>query len=310
MKKLLSVGVLGAVLMTACGSGSGGSVAASVNGTDVTVADVEALIESEGETVNKQDFATFLAARIQWHIFFDAAEADYGVTVTEDEVAAEADRLVDQLATEGQTREDFLVERGITEEFLDNIARQSAVDVKIREVLREDVPEPTQDEIEEARRAARAQLTNACVSHILVATEEEAVDAMSRVEAGEEFGAVAGELSTDGSAANEGALGCGTLERYVPSFRDAAMEAPVGEMNPTPVQSQFGYHVILVTERTDADETALPAEEELVTDVEDAAIYAELQDWFLGIMEDATVTVDAEYGTWAPNPPTVTPPAD
>jgi hypothetical protein len=68
--------------------------------------------------------------------------------------------------------------------------------------------------------------------------------------------------------------------------------------------------VILVTERTDADETALPAEEELVTDVEDAAIYAELQDWFLGIMEDATVTVDAEYGTWSPNPPTVTPPAD
>lgn len=311
MKKLVSIVVLGAVLLAACGSGAGNSVAASVNGTDVTVADVEALIETEGEAVNKQDFATFLAAAIQWNIFFEAAEADYGVTATEEEVAAEADRLIDELATEGQTREDFLVERGITEEFLQNIARQSAVDVKIRELLREDVAEPTQEEIEEARQVARAGLTNACVSHILVASEEEAADALARLEAGEEFAALAEELSSDtGSAANGGELGCGTLEGYVASFRDAAMEAPVGEVYTTPVESQFGFHLIQVTERTDADETALPPEEELITDVEDAAILAELQEWFTGIMTDATVTVNAEYGTWSPNPPSVTPPAD
>jgi parvulin-like peptidyl-prolyl isomerase len=309
MKKLLYLIVLGAVLLAACGSG-GGDVAATVDGTDVTVAEVESLIDSEGETVSKEDFATFLGARIQWAIFFDAAEADYGVTVTDDEVAAEADRLIDQLSTEGQAREDFLAERGITEEFLTNIAKQSAVDVKIREVLREDVAEPTADEIEEARQVARARLTNACVSHILVATEAEATDAMSRLEAGEEFGALATELSSDGSAANEGALGCGTLEGYVPSFRDAAMEGPIGEVYPTPVESQFGFHVILVTERTDADESAMPGEEDLVTDVEDAAIFTDLQEWFTEIMGAATVTVASEFGTWAPNPPGVTPPTE
>jgi parvulin-like peptidyl-prolyl isomerase len=185
------------------------------------------------------------------------------------------------------------------------------VDVKIREVLREDVAAPTAAELDEARQAARAGLTNACVSHILVATEVEANDVLDRLERGEEFGELATELSTDtGSAANNGILPCGTLEQYVAPFRNAAMEATVGEVHPTPVESQFGFHIIQVTDRTDADESALPSDVDLTTTVQDATIFAELQEWFTGVMEGAAVTVDEQFGTWTPNPPGVTPPAD
>lgn len=298
MKKLLSLVVFGAVLLAGCGGGSG-DVAATVDGTDVTVGDVEALIESEGATVPKEQFAEFLAVAIQWNILFDAAEADYGVTVTDDEVAEEATRLYEDLAGEEQTREDFLAERGVTEVFLTNIARQGVLDVKIREQLREDVPEPTQEEIDEARPS----MINACVSHILVATVEEADDAMSRLESGEEFGALATELSTDTqSAANNGILPCGSPSTYVDPFRDAVLDATIGEIYPDPVETEFGFHVILVTDRT------IPEDPEVAENLRDAAVLSELQTWFTGVMENTEVTVDEEYGTWTPNPPGVTPP--
>lgn len=309
MKKVLSLVVLGAVLLAACGGGSG-EVAATVDGTDVTVADVEALIDSDGAAVTREQFAEYLAVAIQWNILFAAAEAEYGVTVTEEEVADEATRLYEDLAPDGQSREEFLSERGVTEEFLANIARQGVLDVKIREQLRAEIEEPTPAEIDEARIAARAALTNACVSHILVATEDEANDAMSRLEAGEEFGALATELSTDTqSAANNGILPCGAPNTYVDPFRDAVLDATVGEVYPDPVESQFGFHVILVTDRTDPDESEIPDDAQLTENAVDAAVLTELQTWFTGVMENAEVTVEEEYGTWTASPPGVTPPA-
>jgi foldase protein PrsA len=310
MKKLLSLLVLGAVVLAACGGGSG-AVAATVDGTEITVGDIESLIDSDGATVTKDQFAQFLTLAIQWKLIFDAAEADYGVTVTDDDVEEEAISIFEQAAGEDQTREEFLAERGVTETFFTNFAKQQALfDPGISEILVEDVEEPTQEQLDAALLEVRAPLTNACVSHILVATEEEAADAMTRLEDGEEFGELAGELSTDtGSAADNGILPCGTLETYVAPFRDAVLGATVGEVVPEPVESQFGFHIILVTDRTDAAEEDLPSGEELTEGVKDGLVFQEIQAWFDGVMQGGTVTVDEEYGTWAASPPAVTPPA-
>ncbi len=308
MKKLFSLVAAGAVLLAACGSGSG-NVAATVNGSDVTVGDVNALIDSDGATIPVEQFAQYLTAAIQFNIFFDAAEADFGVSATEEEIEAEAQRLFEELATEGETREDFLSSRGVTEDFLAKIAEQSAVDVAMREALAGEAADPTQEEIDAERALAAAALTSACVSHILVATEDEANDVMSRLEAGEEFGAIATEVSTDtGSAANNGELPCGSPDGYVEPFRVAVLDATVGEVYPTPVESQFGFHVILVTELTEPAEADLPTDEELADNVRQAAVAAEVQTWFNEIMESAEVTVSEEFGTWQALPPSVIPP--
>lgn len=308
MKKLFSLVAVGAVLLAACGSGSN-TVAATVNGTDVTVADVNALIDADGGTVPIEQFAQYLTAAIQFNIFFDAAEADFGVTVSEEEIEAEAERLVDELAAEGETREDFLSSRGVTEDFLAKIAQQSAVDVAMRESLAADAAEPTQEEVDAERALAAAALTNACVSHILVDTEDEANEVMERLEAGEDFGAIATEVSTDtGSAANNGELPCGSPDGYVEPFRLAVLDSTVGEIYPTPVESQFGFHVILVTELTEPTEADLPSDEELADNVRQASVAAEVQTWFNEIMESAEVSVNEEYGTWQALPPSVIPP--
>ena len=309
MKKLLSLVALGALVLAACGGGSG-TVAATVDGTDVTVGDVEQLVDSGGATVAVDQFAQYLAFAIQWNILFVAAEEDFGVTVSDEEVSAETDRLFEQLASEGETREAFLSSRGVTEEFLTKIAEQSLIDERVRGMLVEEAPQPTGDEIEQARVDAEIALTSACVAHILVETEDEATDIMTRLEDGADFAELATELSIDtGSGANGGELGCASPAGYVPPFQEAVLAAPIGELNPDIVESEFGFHIILVSERTEPSEDELPTDEELMAGVIEESVVGEVEDWFFDSMEAAEVTVAEEYGTWTPVPPSVTPPA-
>ncbi len=84
-----------------------------------------------------------------------------------------------------------------------------------------------------------------CVRHILVDTEAEGDDIMTRLADGEDFSELAIELSTGPSGPNGGELGCSSADGYVPEFRDAVNEAEVGAFV-GPVETQFGFHVIVV----------------------------------------------------------------
>lgn len=308
MKRLLSLVVLGAVLIAACGGSS--AVAATVDGQDVTVGEVEALMEDTGETVPVNTFAQFLSLQIQWMVVTAAAEEDFGFSATDEEVSAEADRLYEEFKLEDQSREDFLAAGGVSEDFLTNVARQELLTDQLNSHFGEDAAEPTDEDIAAKLNEVLAPLTNACVSHILVATEDEANDIFTRLDDGEDFGALAAELSTDtASAANNGDLGCGTIERYVPSFRDAVLDAPVGEVYDTPVESQYGWHVILVTQRDRVDETQLPDDEELAQMVLDDAAASEVNAWVLEKLAAADVTVTEDYGTWDAGQAAVIPPS-
>ncbi|HWB88840.1 MAG TPA: peptidylprolyl isomerase [Acidimicrobiia bacterium] len=310
MKKLIPLILLGLVV-AACGGGA--TLAATVDGQEVTVGDVESLIDSGGADIAKDQFAQFLGFAIQFLVINKAAEEDYGLTFTDEEVAAEADRIIEEVAA-GQAREEFLAERGVTEEFLLRIARQGLLDVELRELLLEDVPEPTSEEIEEARAQAELAGTNACVSHILVESEEEALDVLDRLDAGEDFGEIATEVSTDaGSAANNGILPCGSPSGYVEAFRDVVMTAEVGQIHPDPVETEFGFHVMLVTDRQVPTAEDLPGDEELADGVKDTAVIAALEEWFLAAVAEADVVVEEEFGTWdpdSPTGPTVVPPSE
>ncbi|MBX3049420.1 MAG: peptidylprolyl isomerase [Anaerolineales bacterium] len=82
--------------------------------------------------------------------------------------------------------------------------------------------------------------------HILVSTLEEAEEAINRVNAGEDFGDLAIELSLDtGSASVGGDLGWFAKEVMVEPFGNAAFALEIGEVS-EPVESQFGWHIIQV----------------------------------------------------------------
>ncbi|EKB57905.1 peptidylprolyl isomerase [Falseniella ignava] len=80
--------------------------------------------------------------------------------------------------------------------------------------------------------------------HILVETEEEALEAIQRINDGEEFDAVAREISKDGTASNGGLLQPFKTGQMVSEFEEAVKGLENGKMTETPVKSQFGYHVI------------------------------------------------------------------
>jgi parvulin-like peptidyl-prolyl isomerase len=91
--------------------------------------------------------------------------------------------------------------------------------------------------------------------HILVQTEAEAqavirsMKALSGEKLKNEFIAQAKSKSTGPSAAKGGDLGYFPRGQMVPSFNDAAFAMKEGTMSTTPVQSQFGYHVIYVEDK-------------------------------------------------------------
>lgn len=107
-------------------------------------------------------------------------------------------------------------------------------------------------------------------AHILVATQQAADEARTRIEAGEDFGDVAREVSTDsGTAPNGGDLGWFTHQEMVPAFADAAFSLSVGDVS-QPVASEFGWHLIKVFERADDH----PLTDAQITRLQDAAINA------------------------------------
>jgi len=84
-------------------------------------------------------------------------------------------------------------------------------------------------------------------SHILVKTEDEALKLYEQIKGGKGFAEVAMEYSSCPSGRNGGDLGFFPKGVMVKPFEDAAFSLPVGELS-QPVQTQFGWHLILVTD--------------------------------------------------------------
>ncbi len=116
-------------------------------------------------------------------------------------------------------------------------------------------------------------------SHILVETEAEAKAVREQLAAGkEDFAEVAKRASKDtGSAARGGDLGFFTKDRMVPEFANAAFALQkVGDLSPV-VKTQFGYHVIKLTDRRPAGvrsfaEVKAPLEAQLREERQRAAV--------------------------------------
>lgn len=85
-------------------------------------------------------------------------------------------------------------------------------------------------------------------SHILVKTKEEALKIKEEILAGKKFKDAAAEYSLCPSGANGGDLGYFGRNVMVVEFDHAAFELPVGKIS-DPVNTNFGWHLILVTDK-------------------------------------------------------------
>jgi len=105
-------------------------------------------------------------------------------------------------------------------------------------------------------QAEQAEEFNA--SHILVESEEEAAAIVDELNGGADFAEVARAKSTGPSGPNGGQLGWFAAGMMVPEFQTAVEELEVGAIS-GPVQTQFGWHVIILNEKRTKEAPALDA---------------------------------------------------
>ena len=166
--------------------------------------------------------------------------------------------------------------------------------------------------------AAGEPLRHLCSRHILVGSQAEADEVMALLEAGEEFGFLAIDLSLDpGSGSLGGDLGCVLEGSFVPTFEEAAYAAEPGEA--VVAESQFGFHVIEVlssgvaTEQNhpqlDTETLAYMAEDAELTalQVAQSEVQTQRQQLLLDLQDSVfenyghEVLVDDRYGRWDPD---------
>lgn len=87
--------------------------------------------------------------------------------------------------------------------------------------------------------------------HILVDTQSAAVSLIEELQGGADFSKLAQEHSTGPSGPSGGDLGWFTAQAMVKPFSDAVATMEDGAFTTTPVQTQFGWHVILLEETRD-----------------------------------------------------------
>ena len=92
-------------------------------------------------------------------------------------------------------------------------------------------------------------MATAAARHILVETQGQCETIKKQIEAGADFAEMAREHSKCPSGRQGGDLGRFTQGQMVKEFDDVVFSAEIGKVH-GPVQTQFGYHLIEITTRT------------------------------------------------------------
>ncbi|MGI9585021.1 MAG: peptidylprolyl isomerase [Acidimicrobiia bacterium] len=293
MKKLVGLAIVGAMVLAACGGGD--ESVASVNELDIPRSSVEAFVYDTSTEMSDAEFAQYLGVLIQWEAIEQKAEESFGLSPSEDEVDERMSQILAEEAA-GVVLEEYLEARNVSKVAFQRLAKQLLIQDELQTLLNESTEPLTDEEVAAEIAANPLNWTQACAAHLLVATEEEALAAIVRIDDGEEFAVVATEVSTDTASALEGGdLGCSPPGAFVEPFANATMEATIG-VRTEPIETEFGFHVILVSERT-------------VAEVADAKAFLEQQssslvvnEWYIETVKAAVVTIEDGVGAWITDP--------
>ena len=301
--------------LAACGevTGTGDpNVAATVNGTKVTIVEVEERFEQakkqpqvaqqlaedpEGK-YRKEIQAQILSQLVLAQLLEQWAD-ELGVDATDEEVAEERASLIEQMGGE-EAFETAVKESGLSADEVTETIRQRVLQNKISDEVAGDA-EVTDEEIAafyEENKATRFG-SKARARHILVKTKAEADRIVKQLKGGADFAKIAKAESTDpGSGAKGGDLGEFGPGQMVPAFEEAVFGAEVGEIV-GPVKTEFGFHVIEVTKKTEGPQLE-EVSEEIRGELQEGAKGKLLEERLKDRTETAKVTVNPRFGTWNP----------
>jgi foldase protein PrsA len=270
-----------------------------VNGEKVSSAEFQELVKFEyyiqtgGAPIEQYgitpvEFAEYAQDTIINGIIIRQQAEQRGVAVSDAEIEAE---VLLTFGGEGATseeaqagRDDFILPAsettGLSVEKLQALLHDRIGTGMLAERLIEELDFPV-DQTQESVHAA----------HIMVETEEEAQAVIERLNAGEDFAAIAAELSLDTvSGANGGDLDWFARGMMIAPFEEAAFALEAGQIS-APVQTQFGWHVIKVLERGDVPTTEAEQQAQ-----RQQLFSEELEKW----RSEAEIVVKEDWATYVP----------
>ncbi len=243
MKKvLISITAAASIFAVSACSGDGGE-----NNSKV-------LVETSAGNVTQQDLYEQMKERVGDRVLREMVEnkiLEEKFDVKDEEVQKRMDELKSQY---GDQFDMVLQQYGYPDE--------EAFKKDIRSgILREKAMQASVDISEEEMKDYYEKMkTQVKASHILVEDEKTANEVYEKIQSGAKFEELAKEYSKDPSAQNGGDLGYFGPGDMVPEFESKAYSLEVGEVS-NPVKSQFGYHVIKVTDKKPAEEEVKPYKE-------------------------------------------------
>ncbi|SFH79700.1 foldase protein PrsA [Tindallia magadiensis] len=114
-------------------------------------------------------------------------------------------------------------------------------------------------------------------SHILVETEQEAIDIRSQLDEGADFATLAQTFSMCPSSADGGNLGMFPRGAMVPPFEEAAFAMEAGDIS-EPVETDFGWHIILVTQRIKDEEDFEGLKEQIIQQIRQESLQNHIEE--------------------------------
>jgi predicted small lipoprotein YifL len=306
--RMAAVALAAVLWLVACGDeGPLRSPAARVNGEAITDAEVRADVPlfqfllgvqqsscgtaEEGEEEDDACSRFVLENLIQEELVRAYATEHDLLAVPEGEVQ-EAIGPLEQSLGGTQGLDDRLTEEGLTRGDLEGFTERLIVFRQVRDDVTETAV--SEEELQALYEQRIVEFTEIHARHILVETEQQAREIADGATP-ENFEQLARRFSTDPSAAeNGGDLGTRPASEFVPEFAEAAAALEPGEIS-EPVESQFGWHVILLVEKE------IRPIEDVRQQLLDEASARAYQDWLDGILADAEIEVNPRYGRFDPD---------
>lgn len=174
------------------------------------------------------------------------------IQISEDEIKEQIDKMVETIGGQ-EAYESALQYYGFSE---DELRKDIEMNLYLTKLLEPEIP-ITDEEMEDyfkENKDSFNQMEEVKASHILVETEETALEVKEKLSKGESFEELAKEYSTDTSNSQQGGdLGFFGRGRMVTEFEETAFSLGIGEVS-DPVKTDFGYHIIKVEDKKEAKE--------------------------------------------------------
>jgi peptidyl-prolyl cis-trans isomerase C len=200
---------------------------AKLNGEDIYLDEVLRLVEKLPEEIRQQPLETYFDRLID-----DIVDSRLAAAAGNEAGLTNDERVIEQMSIAAQ--------RVLAEAWINSELRKSITDEAVQQAYDIFVAD------EQSRHEVRAR-------HILVKEKAEAEAVIAELQGGADFAELAKKRSTGPSGPNGGDLGYFPRGAMVPAFENAAFALAAGSFTQTPVQTQFGWHIILVEEKRIAE---------------------------------------------------------